>query len=79
MKKFALSLLSTVAVGSSALAEGEGSTIDTTAVTTALNGIKTDLSAWMTTAMPVFAAIAGVFLAAVLLFFVIKIVRRLAR
>lgn len=62
MKKF-LALCGSALASAVTFAEGAGSAIvDTTAVNTAMTQIKTDLTTWVTAALPIVLGIAGAFL-----------------
>lgn len=63
MKKF-LALAGASLMGTVALAEGPTGTsgLDTTAITTLVTNLKTDLSSWVTSAIPILGGIAAVFM-----------------
>ena len=63
MNKF-LTMAGAAIMGSVALAEGAAgsSGLDTTAITTLVTNLKTDLSAWVTSAIPILGGIAAVFM-----------------
>lgn len=61
MKKF-LAMAATAFSGFALLAAESASGIDTSAVDTLLGNIKTDLSGWVTAALPVLGGIAAVFM-----------------
>ena len=63
MKKF-LALCGSALASAVTFAEGAGGSalVDTTAVNTAMTQIKTDLTTWVTAALPIVLGIAGAFL-----------------
>ena len=63
MNKF-LTMAGAALMGSVALAEGSAgsSGLDTTAINTLVTNLKTDLSAWVTSAIPILGGIAAVFM-----------------
>lgn len=63
MNKF-LTMAGAALMGSVALAEGStgSSGLDTTAINTLVTNLKTDLSSWVTSAIPILGGIAAVFM-----------------
>ena len=63
MNKF-LTMAGVALMGSVALAEGAAgsSGLDTTAINTLVTNLKTDLSSWVTSAIPILGGIAAVFM-----------------
>ena len=63
MNKF-LTLAAAALMGSVALADGStgSSGLDTTAINTLVTNLKTDLSSWVTSAIPILGGIAAVFM-----------------
>lgn len=63
MKKFSL-MVATALMGVAAFAEGPTGTsgLDTTAINTLVTNLKTDLSSWVTSAIPILGGIAAVFM-----------------
>ena len=63
MNKF-LTMAGAALMGSVALAEGAAgsSGLDTTAINSLVTNLKTDLSAWVTSAIPILGGIAAVFM-----------------
>ena len=75
MKKL-LTLFAALPCGLIALAEGGSSaSVDTSAVDTLLTGIKGDLTAWVSSAVPVLGGIAAAFL----VFWLVKVVFRVIK
>lgn len=63
MKKFPV-MVATALMGVAAFAEGAvgSSGLDTTAINTLVTNLKTDLSGWVTSAIPILGGIAAVFM-----------------
>lgn len=63
MKKFPV-MVATALMGVAAFAEGASGTsgLDTTAINTLVTNLKTDLSGWVTSAIPILGGIAAVFM-----------------
>lgn len=61
MKKF-LALCGSALASAATFAEGGNALVDVTAVNTAMTQIKTDLTTWVTAALPIVLGIAGAFL-----------------
>lgn len=63
MKKFSV-MVATALMGVAAFAEGAvgSSGLDTTAINTLVTNLKTDLSGWVTSAIPILGGIAAVFM-----------------
>lgn len=74
MKKF-LALAGSSLASVAAFAEETSAAVDTTAVNTMLTGVKTSLSGWVTSAVPILGSIAGAFL----LFWLGKVVFRVVK